>query len=516
MEELPHNAAMTSNLPKIPHPFGRARLEPLTLKGILATVALISGTVALSIGMREELSQASVHLLFLLCVLISSVRFGFWTGIIGAVLAFLSANFFFVEPLYSFRINHFSDLVTLFVLFVSGATSGFLVGRLREEADVAAIRSRSLELMREFGSEIATVKMPLEAIDLLINYLPQLTNGNAFSLVPKDGKLIEFSSSLENFVLSPQQRQAATAIYLDGFRASGCNTINDQSGYTYRFLGELFGIVGYRFDISNRIEIRHACNALVDQTISTLEKLSLTQEAEAAQKNAQREALRSALLSSLSHDLRTPLSTILGGVSSLRELGDVMPKQARSDTLLAVEEEAGRLSRYVENLLQMTRLNVGLDLRNDWIDPNDVLRSGVARARRAFTGRKISMESGDGIPLINADPVLLEQALFNLIDNAIKFSEHGQPVLVGLTKEESNVCLYVQDEGVGIAPAEANLVTEAFYRGNNHTLSGSGLGLAISNGIISAFGGQIVIESPVNALKGTRVSMLVPYAKETN
>ena len=510
-----HNDVMTSNPSKIPHSFGRARLEPLTLTGIWATVALISGTVALSIGLREHLSQASVHLLFLLSVLIASVRFGFWTGVIGAVLAFLSANFFFVEPLYSFRINHFSDWVTLFVLFVSGATTGFLVGRLREEADVAAIRSRSLELMREFSSELTAVKIPIEAIDLLINYLPRLTNGSAFSLVPHDGKLIEFSSSLENFVLSAQQREAATAIYSDGFQAPGSSTINDQHGYTYRFLGQPFGVVGYQFDASTRIEIRHACNALVEQTISTLEKLSLTQEAELAQKNAQKEALRSALLSSLSHDLRTPLSTILGGVSSLRELGDIMPAQARSDTLLAVEEEAGRLARYVENLLQMTRLNIGLDLRNDWIDPNDVLRSGVARARRAFSGRNITMEARDGVPLINADPVLLEQALFNLIDNAIKFSDHEQPVTVGLTTEGPNVCLYVLDVGVGIPASETSLVTEAFYRANNHVLSGSGLGLAISKGIISAFDGQIVIESPVKAQQGTRVSMMIPYAKGT-
>ncbi len=507
---------MSSNFPKIPYPFGRARLEPLTLNGVLATVMLVSCTVVFSIGLRDQLSQASVHLLFLLSVLISSVRFGFWTGIIGAVLAFLAANFFFVEPLYSFRINHFSDWVTLFVLFASGATTGLLVGRLREEADIAEARSQSLEMMREYSAETANVKTSLEGVQLLVRYLSRMTAGNAFSLSPDKGDFVEFSCSPKPFVISTQQKQAAASIYAGGFRAPGSNAVIDQHGYHYYFLGRDFGVVSYQSDVSTKSEIRHACNSVIEQTISVLEKLLLTQEAELAQKNAQKEALRSALLSSLSHDLRTPLSTILGGVSSLRELGEIMTEQARFDTLLAVEEEAGRLSRYVENLLQMTRLNIGLDLRNDWIDPNDVIRSSVARAKRAFTGRRIATDVKDNIPLINADPVLLEQALFNLIDNAIKFSDHEKPVVVGLTTEGLNVCFFVTDEGVGIPAAEKNFVLEAFYRGNNHDLSGSGLGLAISNGIISAFGGTIFIQSPITDFSGTKVSILIPHAKEAS
>ena len=505
---------MNSSLDKLSLPFGRVRLEPPSLSGISTTVALNAGTVALSIVLRDNLSQASVHLLFLLSVLIASIRYGFWTGIIGSVLAFLSANFFFVEPLYSFQITHVSDWVTLFVLLVSGATTGVLVGRLREEADAAALRSNSLELMREFSTETATTKSSSQVIELLVFNIAKLTKEPAVSLIPVNGQLRKNISSPSDHILTDRQKSDAANAYSKGFQSPGSKPILDQDGFTYRFLGKEFGVIGFTSELSSRTEIRHAYNSMIDQAIVTLEKLTLTQEAEVAQRTAQREALRSALLSSLSHDLRTPLATILGGVSSLRELGDVMPLQARIDTLLAVEEEAGRLSRYVENLLHMTRLKTGLEIRKVSIDPSDVVRSGVARARRAFSNRPIGAEIASDIPLITADPVLLEQALFNLIDNAIKFSNSNLRVVVGLSVRQDTISIFVKDQGVGIPPSEQQLVLDPFYRGKDADQIGSGLGLAISNGIVSSLGGKIEIESPVKDGMGTLISIIIPVDKD--
>ena len=505
---------MNASLEKFSLPFGRVRLEPPSISGILITIALNAGTVGLSMVLRDNLSQASVHLLFLLSVLIASVRYGFWTGIIGSVLAFLSANFFFVEPLYSFQINHVSDWVTLFVLLVSGATTGVLVGRLREEADAAALRSNSLELMREFSTETATTKSSDQVIELLVAYIAKLTKGPTISLIPENGQLSRNVSSPIDLVLTEKQKLIATKAYSNGFQSPGSRPILNQDGFTYRFLGKDVGIIGFASDLPSRNEVRHAYNSMIDQAIVTLEKLALTHEAEAAQRTAQREALRSALLSSLSHDLRTPLATILGGVSSLRELGDIMPTQARVDTLLAVEEEAGRLSRYVENLLHMTRLKTGLEIRKVSIDPSDVVRSGAARARRAFSNRQIVTEMASDIPLITADPVLLEQALFNLIDNAIKFSKPELTVIVGLSAGQDAVSIFIKDQGVGIPSSEQQLVLDAFYRGNNANQIGSGLGLAISNGIVSSLGGKIRIESPTKDGIGTVVSITIPIDKD--
>ena len=149
------------------------------------------------------------------------------------------------------------------------------------------------------------------------------------------------------------------------------------------------------------------------------------------------------------------------------------------------------------------------------IDPSDVVRSGAARARRAFSNRQIITDLGSDIPLITADAVLLEQALFNLIDNAIKFSNSELSVIVGLSTDADAdaVSIFVKDQGVGIPSAEQQLVLDAFYRGNNADQIGSGLGLAISNGIVSSLGGTIKIESPVSDGISTIVSITIPTDK---
>jgi two-component system sensor histidine kinase KdpD len=344
--------------------------------------------------------------------------------------------------------------------------------------------------------------------------IAKLTKEPAVSLIPVTGQLRKNISSPSDHILTDRQKSDAANAYSKGFQSPGSKPILDQDGFTYRFLGKDFGVISFTSELSSRTEIRHAYNSMIDQAIVTLEKLTLTQEAEVAQRTAQREALRSALLSSLSHDLRTPLATILGGVSSLRELGDVMPLQARIDTLLAVEEEAGRLSRYVENLLHMTRLKTGLEIRKVSIDPSDVVRSGVARARRAFSNRPIGAEIASDTPLITADPVLLEQALFNLIDNAIKFSNSNFRVIVGLSVRQDTISIFVKDQGVGIPPSEQQLVLDPFYRGKDADQIGSGLGLAISNGIVSSLGGKIEIESPVKDGMGTLISIIIPVDKD--
>ncbi len=243
-----------------------------------------------------------------------------------------------------------------------------------------------------------------------------------------------------------------------------------------------------------------------------MRNLALMQEAAQAKDKAQREELRAALLSSLSHDLRTPLATILGGISSLRELGDAMPKAARQDTLQAVEEEAERLSRYVSNLLQLTRLKAGIALRLEWVDGADVLRGAVARARRSAPARLIEVELADHLPLIHVDAVLLEQALFNLIENALKFSSPSDAVTVSLTADQEGICFAVTDSGPGIPIEEQAQVFEPFYRGAGQSEGGTGLGLAITRGIVQALGGQMAIVSPLAEARGTSMRILLPLA----
>lgn len=251
-----------------------------------------------------------------------------------------------------------------------------------------------------------------------------------------------------------------------------------------------------------------AIEVICHQGNLAIERMGLAKAADEARITADRESLRASLLTSLSHDLRTPLATILGAITSLRELGDTLPPEARADLQLAIEEEAQRLSRYVDNLLQMTRMQAGLSLRLVWVDPGDVVAAAVARAARAFPTAQITVAGAD-LPMIRAEAALLEQALFNLIDNAVKFSAKPALVDIACAASTAEVTLTVTDHGPGIAPEAINHIFTPFFRANP-AAPGTGLGLTICQGLVQALGGSLTAESPVQGMRGSALHIRLP------
>jgi two-component system sensor histidine kinase KdpD len=257
--------------------------------------------------------------------------------------------------------------------------------------------------------------------------------------------------------------------------------------------------------------------ALLDQAAIAIERILLADAAVASEADAVKERLRTALLSSISHDLRTPLASIVGSITSLRRYGERMPADARADLLAAIEEEAERLTRFVSNLLDMTRLETGsLDLRHDLVDLGEVVIRAAARARRAFPDREIETTISSRLPLVQGDAVLIEQVLFNLFDNADKYVPKGTPTLARLGEAAGELLLIVEDDGPGIPPGELQRVFEKFHRvdvGDGRP-AGTGLGLAIARGVIDAMGGSIRAESPIRDGHGTRIVIRLPAVEE--
>lgn len=472
---------------------------------LLAAAFTVALATLAGLVLRADLSPSTLPMLFLLAVLVTSLRFGFWTGIFASVLAFLAENFFFLEPYFTFHVAHVADWLTLVVLLVAGAITGFLVGRLSEEAEAARTRAFALQVMGECAAELAASPTEDAAARTLVRHLARLDDGAAVVLTPREETLRILASDPPHLALDAVDAAAAERVRRRGGEVEPAAPGWSGGRFAFRPLGPA-GVVGHTL-VGNAgaagQQMRDARRALIEQAALALDRLRLTRDAQLARENAERESLRAALLSSLSHDLRTPLATILGGVSSLRELGGAMPPQARADLLGAVEEEAGRLARYVADLLHMTRLKAGLELRPDWIDPADVGRAALARARRAWPGRSLVMAAEAGLPIIRSDAVLLEQALFNLIDNACKFSPEGEPVSVSLKGGGDGVDIAVSDRGPGIAPDDEARVFEPFFPGHDRRQGGSGLGLAITRGIVQALGGTVRIESPWGDAPGT-------------
>ncbi len=473
-------------------------------RGILGTLAIVALTTIIAHLLEVFLPPPSLVLLFLVGVLAASVRYGFWTGIIASVVTFLAYDFFFVEPHHTLSVNDAGDVLTLLVLLGAGAVTGFLAGRLRETADAAASRARTLELMSGFTHDLTSSTGASEVKTTMLEHLVKTGGGSAVILQARnDGLHVELSKPAAVDLGADDLQAADRAFRRDSDEAPAAPGWGG-SAMTFRPLGAEHGVVGYTRSRWQRDE--KVRRAIVEQGRLALEKIRLA-------KDAEREAMKAALLSSLSHDLKTPLATILGGVSSLRELGSAMSPESRADLLLAVEEETQRLSRFVGDLLHLTRLNAGLDPQLDWIDIADAVHGAAERARRIHAGRSIAVDVPHERPLVLSSAVLLEQALFNLVDNALKFSAADSAVRVLVALEDESLRITVADQGPGIPPADLPRVFEPFFRGPDNRTAGTGLGLSIAQGIVRVLSGSLTIESPVRDQKGSQAVIRLPLAK---
>ncbi|MEZ4406720.1 MAG: ATP-binding protein [Polyangiales bacterium] len=226
---------------------------------------------------------------------------------------------------------------------------------------------------------------------------------------------------------------------------------------------------------------------------SAMERATLAEDARRAAERARDEATRSALLSAVSHDLRTPLASITGAATTLRDDGDALSEAQRGELLDAVCDEAERMARMVNNLLDMTRLASGaVRVKREWVPLEEMVGSAMNRLERVLAGRPVSIDLPASLPLLSVDPVLFEQVLVNLLENAARHTPEGVAVDVSAEATEGGgVALTVADRGPGIAVGDESRVFEKFYRAPGAGPSGAGLGLTICEGIVRAHGGAI-------------------------
>jgi two-component system sensor histidine kinase KdpD len=200
------------------------------------------------------------------------------------------------------------------------------------------------------------------------------------------------------------------------------------------------------------------------------------------------------MLASVSHDLRTPLASIIGAISSLRSYGATYDEKAREELLATAQEEAERLNRFVGNLLDMTRLDAGaIAPRLEPVDVGDVVSTVLRRAQPLLAAHSVTTGVAPDLPAVRADFPLLEQALFNLIDNAAKYAPPGSAIALDAARAGDDVEIRVRDEGPGIAEEALPHVFDKFFRAasGDRKRPGTGLGLAIARGFIEAQGGTI-------------------------
>ncbi len=278
------------------------------------------------------------------------------------------------------------------------------------------------------------------------------------------------------------------------------------------------GVVGARFPEGQEIlasEQRQLAQAIVQQTAQAAERTRLVASLEASRLEGEAERLRTALLSSISHDLRSPLAAIIGGATSLSAYGATMSETDRGELLDSIRREGERLDRYIQNLLDMTRLGSGpIKLHRDWVGLDEILRSATDRLARLSPGSRVETELAADLPPLYVHGALVEQALFNVLENAAKFSPHGAPVTVRARRAGDTILVDVVDRGPGIPEEERRRIFDMFYsveRGDRGS-RGTGLGLTIVRGMIGAHGG-LVEALPGDGGAGTTIRIRLPLVE---
>ncbi|MBX9469085.1 MAG: DUF4118 domain-containing protein, partial [Rhizobium sp.] len=483
-------------------------------------LCFVALTTALGKGIDLFVELPNISLLFLLAVLGASVIGGYAAAFLAALLSALAYNFFFIDPRHTFTIAAPHEVFALFVFLAVAIIAGGLASRIREQADVARIRATALQSLYDFSRKLASTAKGEDAIWLAVSQLQASLKRKVVLLVPRKGDLGVAAAWPPDAELDVTDMTAARWSH-DKRESAGHGTGTlPNSRFEFRPLLGPHGIVGVcgiehtgdRLDLN----AERALTAILDQTAIALDRARLADETVEQAARLEGERYREALLSSISHDLRTPLATITGAVTGLRQLGERMTPENRDDLLQSIEEESGRMSRFVANLLDMTRIEAGtLKPKQDWVDVADVVQSAVERTRKHAPGRIVETGIAADLPLVRGDSVLIGQVLFNLLDNAVKYGG-DEPINVYARRDGKDVLVSVTDHGKGIPTEDLDRIFEKFYRRGkpDGRSPGTGLGLSIARGFVEAMGGRIHAESPALKKRGTRIVMRFPGSEE--
>ncbi|RUT24892.1 two-component sensor histidine kinase [Asaia sp. W19] len=477
----------------------RERVRP-RLSPYLGSSAIMLAALGLALLLRQGLEVSNVSLAFLTAILGVAVAYGLWPSLWASVLGMLCFNFFFLPPLYTLTIAAPDNVVALFFFFGTALIASNLGARVRSQAVVARHRAEITQSLYHFSRTITGLTRLEDLLWSVSHQIATLLNCRVVLLMPEEGALRVQTAYDSDYPIDQDGFAAASWAWKNN-RIAGRGSDN-LPGVRWLFIPLRTGrgpvaLLGLDRDRAGPLldaEEQSLLDALGDQTASAIESILLARDLDRVRLDAETDRLRGALLTSISHDLRTPLASILGAASSLRDYGEALGEAGRTELLATVTDEAERLNRFVGNLLDMTRLEAGaLPLRREAVDCAEVAASALVRATRLLEGHRVDFEAAPDLPMVPIDAVLLEQALFNILDNAAKYTNPGTQITIRLTVENAHLVLAVLDEGPGFGARDPAVLFAKFTRfaAADTARAGTGLGLAIARGFVEAMGGEI-------------------------
>ncbi|MCZ0962914.1 sensor histidine kinase [Paracoccus benzoatiresistens] len=488
---------------------------------VLAESAVATaGATLIAWPLWHILPVASLAVVYLVGVLAVAMRLGTAGAIAASILGFLAYNYFFTEPFFSLRVAADESVVALLVFTVSALFTGSLAGRLKRQVEFMRATQVRTETLYDFARRIASATTTDDVLWAAAAHIAHTLECHSLILMPRmDGVLdqVQGFPAIEED-LDPHSQAAALWAYQKNQPAGRDTDTLPAADWMFLPLatqGAPMGSIGLRFlDPARRLdpETRRLLAAVEDQIAVAVERIAVESDLERARLVSETEKLRAALLNSVSHDLRTPLVTVIGALSAVAE-GGLTPAQNR-DLVAEALDEARRLDRFVGNLLGMTRLGHGaLVPRRDTVAVAELIGRARADLARVLAPFRVEVAVAPGTPPVLADPVLMGQALANLLENATKYAPEGSTIRIAAQTVAGGVALIVSDEGPGIPDAERGQVFDIFHRAvqGDGQPAGTGLGLAIVKGMVEANEGSVAAIDPPEG-RGAAIRMILPAA----
>ncbi len=462
--------------------------------GIAAAVALAAAAVAW--GAQRWLAIDDLSMIFIVAVILVATRTGMVGVVATAALCFCGYNFFFIEPTLSFNIGANRSVATLLIFLLVALVCGSLASRLRQQLLALRALHHQAAALEQLGRGLSAAA-DLDHVLAVAGQSLQHHLGAGVAL-QVDGH----RQCSPGAALAPVDEAAAAWTLRHGQAAGKYTHTLPGAGWWFLPLQvnqQTVGVVGLFWPTTGASIAptqQRLAEAMVDDIAQTVMRTRLVSELERARLAGETERLRAALLSSVSHDLRSPLASMIGSASSLSSYRDALSEQDQDSLLETIMEEGERLDRYIQNLLDMTRLGAdGIVLDRQWTGVDELIGSAAARLHRYQPDVMIETQISNAVPPVWVQPALIEQALFNIIDNAARFSPPGATVTVHASVVAQRLQIDVSDRGPGIPEPERQRVFDMFYsvergdRSSNRT--GTGLGLTISQGMVVAHGGSV-------------------------
>jgi two-component system sensor histidine kinase KdpD len=484
------------------------------------------GTVAVATLVAKAIDKfvllPNISLVYLAAILFTAVQYGLWPSLFAVLVSVLAYNFFFLPPLYTFTISDPANFMALVFFGIVAALTSNLTARTREQVVSAQRRAKDATELYTFSRKLAATG---DLDDLLWAFCYQvaaLLKVRIVVLLPENGQIAVRAGYPPEDELDDADLAAAKWTW-DRNQAAG-RASDTLPGARRLFLPMrtgrgIIGVLGLDRDRPGPIlspDERRMLDALSDLAAVAIERAKLVKDFDEARIVAEAERLRSTLLTAISHDLRTPIAAIIGAVTTLKTLKESADPRLKDELIASVHDEADRLNRFVGNLLDMTRLEAGtLAVKREMLDAGELVETALRRASRLLAHHRIEIDMDADLPMIPGDAILLEQTLFNLLDNASKYAPADTLVRVSAGVNADTLRIEVADEGPGIPPEQLERIFDKFHRvadGDKRT-AGTGLGLAICRGFMEALGGTVTAANRADR-SGAVFTITLPLAAD--